>query len=174
MVNVIKVCKGPLRSTSSPAPPAAHGTKTVKLMSLTSLTCFVALAGTVKSASAANRNIIIVIFFFTGSFREPKGKVILADNPHQTRARTLAIRTTSTLSGGASHRQENFSHMTPRFLQIKTAPEQDYFAMQIFLGSVKNRSASSPPSRPTPLCFIPPKGTRRSRTSQQFTQTVPV
>src|SRR6188472_2463131 len=49
-----------------------------------------------------------------------------------------------------------------------------YFAMQMFLGSVKNLSASSPPSRPTPLCFIPPKGTRKSRTSQQFTQTVPV
>src|SRR5215468_3320533 len=49
-----------------------------------------------------------------------------------------------------------------------------HFAMQIFLGSVKNRSASSPPSRPTPLCFMPPKGTRKSRTSQQFTQTVPV
>src|SRR4029077_2649002 len=50
----------------------------------------------------------------------------------------------------------------------------DYFAMQTFFGSVKKRSASSPPSRPTPLCFIPPKGTRRSRTNQQFTQTVPV
>src|SRR5215813_5805005 len=50
----------------------------------------------------------------------------------------------------------------------------NHFAMQTFFGSVKNRSASSPPSRPTPLCFIPPKGTRRSRTSQQFTQTVPV
>src|SRR5437773_440398 len=49
-----------------------------------------------------------------------------------------------------------------------------YFAMQTFFGSVKKRSASSPPSRPTPLCFMPPKGTRRSRTSQQFTQTVPV
>src|SRR5437868_9848829 len=54
-------------------------------------------------------------------------------------------------------------------------PQQDcYFAMQTFFGSVKNRNASSPPSRPTPLCFIPPNGTRRSRTSQQFTQTVPV
>src|SRR5437763_14948517 len=49
-----------------------------------------------------------------------------------------------------------------------------YFAIQTFFGSVKKRNASSPPSRPTPLCFIPPKGTRRSRTSQQFTQTVPV
>ena len=36
----------------------------------------------------------------------------------------------------------------------------DYFAMQTFFGSVKKRNASSPPSRPTPLCFIPPKGTR--------------
>src|SRR6478735_7681664 len=49
-----------------------------------------------------------------------------------------------------------------------------HLAMQIFLGSVKNRNASSPPSRPTPLCFMPPKGTRKSRSSQQFTQTVPV
>src|SRR5207249_248687 len=49
-----------------------------------------------------------------------------------------------------------------------------YFAMQMFFGSVKKRSASSPPSRPTPLCFMPPNGTRRSRTSQQFIQTVPV
>jgi len=31
-----------------------------------------------------------------------------------------------------------------------------YFAMQIFFGSVKKWSASLPPSRPTPLCFIPP------------------
>src|ERR1700736_6583281 len=49
-----------------------------------------------------------------------------------------------------------------------------YFAMQMFLASVKNRNASSPPSRPTPLAFMAPYGTRRSRTSQQFTQTVPV
>src|SRR5215510_1199907 len=49
-----------------------------------------------------------------------------------------------------------------------------YFAMQMFFGSVKKRRASSPPSRPTPLCFMPPNGTRRSRTNQQFTQTVPV
>src|SRR5581483_4566131 len=49
-----------------------------------------------------------------------------------------------------------------------------YFAMQMFLGSVKKCRASVPPSRPTPLAFMPPKGTRRSRTSQQFTQTVPV
>src|SRR5437667_4866960 len=54
-------------------------------------------------------------------------------------------------------------------------PQQDcYFAMQTFFGSVKNRNASSPPSRPRPLAFMPPKGTRRSRTSQQFTHTVPV
>ena len=36
---------------------------------------------------------------------------------------------------------------------------RNYFAMQMFFGSVKNRSASSPPSRPTPLAFIPPNGT---------------
>ena len=45
--------------------------------------------------------------------------------------------------------------------------------MQTFFGSVKNRKASSPPSRPTPLCFMPPNGTRKSRIIQQFTQTVP-
>jgi hypothetical protein len=58
----------------------------------------------------------------------------------------------------------------------KRAPimARHYFAMQTFFGSVKNRNASSPPSRPTPLAFMPPNGTRRSRTSQQFTQTVPV
>ena len=32
---------------------------------------------------------------------------------------------------------------------------QRYFAMQTFLGSVKKRSASSPSSRPTPLCLMP-------------------
>jgi hypothetical protein len=31
----------------------------------------------------------------------------------------------------------------------------DYFAMQTFFGSVKKRRASSPPSRPTALCFMP-------------------
>ena len=66
IVNVINVCKGPLRSTSSPAPPAAQGTKTVRVISDISLICFAALAWTVKSASAANRNIIIVVFFFMG------------------------------------------------------------------------------------------------------------
>src|SRR4051794_37994265 len=47
-----------------------------------------------------------------------------------------------------------------------------YFTHTVF-GSVKNRSASSPPSRPTPLCLTPPNGVRRSRSSQQFTHTVP-
>jgi hypothetical protein len=28
--------------------------------------------------------------------------------------------------------------------------------MQMFFGSVKKRNASSPPSRPTPLAFMPP------------------
>src|SRR5207244_11697588 len=37
-----------------------------------------------------------------------------------------------------------------------------YFAIQMFLASVKKFSASVPPSRPTPLCFIPPKATRSS------------
>src|SRR5712691_6101311 len=49
-----------------------------------------------------------------------------------------------------------------------------YLAMQMFFASVKKCNASVPPSRPTPLAFMPPNGTRRSRTSQQFTQTVPV
>ena len=44
---------------------------------------------------------------------------------------------------------------------------------QTFFGSVKKRNASSPPSRPTPLAFMPPNGTRRSRTIQQLTQIVP-
>ena len=35
-----------------------------------------------------------------------------------------------------------------------------HFAIQMFFASVKNRSASSPPSRPTPLAFMPPKGPR--------------
>src|SRR5205807_7798508 len=48
------------------------------------------------------------------------------------------------------------------------------YLTQTVFGSVKNRSASSPPSRPTPLCFTPPNGVRRSRSSQQFTHTVPV
>ena len=46
--------------------------------------------------------------------------------------------------------------------------------MHTFLGSVKNRSASQPPSRPTPLFLKPPKGVRRSRSSQQFTHMMPL
>ena len=46
--------------------------------------------------------------------------------------------------------------------------------MHTFLASVKKRRASVPPSRPTPLCFIPPKGVRRSRSIQQFTHTMPL
>src|SRR5712692_4412736 len=42
-----------------------------------------------------------------------------------------------------------------------------------FLGSVKKRSASNPPSRPTPDSFMPPNGVRRSRSIQQFTHTIP-
>ena len=72
--------------------------------------------------------------------------------------------------------ERRFERNSDRIREKLDGPEaeQDYFAMQTFLGSVKNRRASSPPSRPTPLCFMPPKGTRKSRTSQQFTQTVPV
>ncbi len=50
----------------------------------------------------------------------------------------------------------------------------DAYLMHTVFGSVKKRSASSPPSRPMPLCFTPPNGVRRSRSSQQFTQTVPL
>src|ERR1700730_5102025 len=45
---------------------------------------------------------------------------------------------------------------------------------QTFLASVKKSSDSNPPSRPRPLSFIPPKGTRRSRSSQVLTHTVPL
>ena len=50
----------------------------------------------------------------------------------------------------------------------------DQSLMQTFFASVKNRSASKPPSLPTPDCFIPPKGVRRSRKSQQLTQIIPL
>src|SRR6185312_985480 len=45
--------------------------------------------------------------------------------------------------------------------------------MQTFLGSVKKRIASQPPSRPTPEFLTPPKGVRKSRNSQQFIHTIP-
>ena len=45
--------------------------------------------------------------------------------------------------------------------------------MQTFFGSVKKRSASTPPSRPTPEFLTPPNGVRRSRSSQQLIQTMP-
>jgi hypothetical protein len=48
------------------------------------------------------------------------------------------------------------------------------YLMQTFLGSVKKRMASQPPSRPTPLAFMPPKGVRKSRSNQQLTQTIPL
>jgi hypothetical protein len=42
------------------------------------------------------------------------------------------------------------------------------------LGSVKKRSASSPPSRPTPeFLTLPPNGVRKSRRNQQLIQTIP-
>src|SRR5258708_37702938 len=47
------------------------------------------------------------------------------------------------------------------------------YLMQTVLASVKKRRASSPPSRPTPDDLTPPNGTRRSRSSQQLTPTVP-
>jgi hypothetical protein len=46
--------------------------------------------------------------------------------------------------------------------------------MQTFFSSVKNFNASNPPSRPTPDDFTPPKGVRRSRSSQQLTHTIPL
>src|SRR5438552_12377927 len=58
MVNEIKVCRGPLRSTISPAPPAAQGIKTVRLMAVLSLTCTAALADTIMIASTATRHTV--------------------------------------------------------------------------------------------------------------------
>src|SRR5262249_26453313 len=51
---------------------------------------------------------------------------------------------------------------------------QPYSLTQTFFASVKKSSESNPPSRPTPLSFIPPKGTRRSRSSHVLTHTVPL
>jgi hypothetical protein len=45
--------------------------------------------------------------------------------------------------------------------------------MQTFFDSVKKRSASTPPSRPTPEFLTPPNGVRKSRRSQQLIQTMP-
>ncbi len=105
----------------------------------------------------------------------------------QSPARTLTIRTESPRSLGlraGARVTSRCKHSLAQFVfHIFSLSQRRaragarirvYFAMQTFLGSVKKRRASSPPSRPTPLCFMPPKGTRRSRTSQQFTQTVPV
>src|SRR6266513_847428 len=84
----------------------------------------------------------------------------------------------STSNRTPPHRQlpaYDLDHSRLSAINYQLDPTQKiHFAIQTFFGSVKNLSASSPPSRPTPLCFMPPKGTRRSRTSQQFTQTVPV
>src|SRR5258708_5931605 len=49
-----------------------------------------------------------------------------------------------------------------------------YSLIQTFFCSVKNFNASKPPSRPTPEFFIPPKGVRKSRKSQQLTQIIPL
>ena len=57
MVNEITVCSGPLRSTTSPAPFAAHGMKTVKLISVVSFSSTAALAGAIKIASTAATHI---------------------------------------------------------------------------------------------------------------------
>jgi hypothetical protein len=65
-------------------------------------------------------------------------------------------------------------HPCPSVVQRNGLTSDDQSLMQTFFASVKNRSASTPPSRPTPLCFTPPNGVRRSRTIQQFTHTIPV
>ena len=44
---------------------------------------------------------------------------------------------------------------------------------QTFMGSEKNPNDQSPPSLPTPLCFTPPNGVRKSRWSQQLIQQIP-
>ena len=49
-----------------------------------------------------------------------------------------------------------------------------YNFIQTFFSSVKNFNASNPPSRPTPEFFIPPKGVRKSRRSQQLIHTIPL
>ena|SRR5690606_28020741 len=49
-----------------------------------------------------------------------------------------------------------------------------YCLIKTFFASVKKRRASHPPSRPTPEAFIPPKGVRRSRTSHELSQTIPL
>ncbi len=50
----------------------------------------------------------------------------------------------------------------------------DHNFTQTFFASVKNFIASQPPSLPTPLCFIPPKGVRKSRSNQQLIQMMPL
>lgn len=52
-------------------------------------------------------------------------------------------------------------------------PSTTYNRTQIFCGSVKKSKASKPPSRPTPDCFTPPKGVRKSRKSQVLIHTIP-
>src|SRR4029079_17326684 len=56
-----------------------------------------------------------------------------------------------------------------QFSKIHASPN----SMHTFFGSVKKRNASTPPSRPTPLCLTPPNGVRRSRRIQQLIQTMP-
>src|SRR5919198_724003 len=68
------------------------------------------------------------------------------------------------------------STLAPRDELRQPAPQKAHqlSLTQTFFASVKNRNDSNPPSRPTPLSFIPPNGTRRSRNSQQLIQTVPL
>src|SRR5262249_20225525 len=76
-------------------------------------------------------------------------------------------------SGGVSWGWAGKENETTAHFHRSIAPSYMAYLTHTVFGSVKNRNASSPPSRPTPLCFMPPKGVRRSRSSQQFTQTVP-
>src|SRR4029077_7596238 len=67
IVNEIRVCRGPVRSTTSPAPPAAQGMKTVRLRSVLSLTSTAALAETITIASTITMHIVTLgIWVFMG------------------------------------------------------------------------------------------------------------
>src|SRR5690349_14468344 len=55
MVNVTRVCRRPLRSTTSPTPPAAQGTKTSRMNSNVVLASTAASAGAITSSSRAPR-----------------------------------------------------------------------------------------------------------------------
>src|SRR5690606_37506392 len=66
-----------------------------------------------------------------------------------------------------------FSILNSQYFYSSSLIPHPSYLIQTFFASVKNRSASKPPSRPTPLSFIPPNGVLKSRFSQVFTQTIP-